>query len=291
MNKALAALWGLGFLSAPVGAAEITPNFGIGYTARLVFHKLDTKKDAPPLTLHSGQSLNSPGGETTVIPMTKSMAWCDPAVTPVSDAVPDTCYGWAMYAKWFLIDLSNLKNQGLDSVIVTIDAKRYAGPKVENNDLVPAVTVWRGYQNLGPYLHWFPSQLQATPEWWGWQLAPFTNKTNPGFLSAKGVGNEDIASVSGKFKLKGKKRDFLTVVVGGDAKHNDPAQKHDVHFELVVDVKRISSAGGGGGGGGTGGLDPYGCVIGKTCWHPPMNHCMSVDLCNLPQYQGQCLCY
>ncbi|HWO99619.1 MAG TPA: hypothetical protein VNL74_03215 [Methylococcus sp.] len=290
MNKTRTALsLGLSFLLGSVGAAEIEPNYGIGYSARLVFQKSDTKKGAPALTLHSGETLNSPGGETTVIPMTKSMAWCDPAILPGSGTVPGTCYGWAMHAKWFLIDLSNLKKQGLGSVIVTIDARRYAGPNAENNDLIPAITVWRGYQNLGPHLHWFPSQFQATPDWWGWQLAPFTDKTNPGFLSAKGVGDESIASVSGKFKLKGKNQDFLTVAVGGDAKHDDPAQKHDVNFELVVDVKRVPTAGGGGGGGG--GLDPYGCVIGKTCWHPPMNHCMSVDLCNLPQYQGECLCY
>lgn len=40
-----------------------------------------------------------------------------------------------------------------------------------------------------------------------------------------------------------------------------------------------------------GGIDPNGCTYGKTCWHPALAHCMSVDLCSSAQYEGQCQCY
>jgi len=38
---------------------------------------------------------------------------------------------------------------------------------------------------------------------------------------------------------------------------------------------------------GTGGFDACGCPSG-TLWHPEMNHCMAIGLCDLPEYKGQC---
>ncbi|QXP82658.1 hypothetical protein ABZN20_17445 [Methylococcus sp. ANG] len=279
---------GLVYAATPAGAVEIVPADGITYAAKFVFQKKDTKSGAPALSVHSGQTIGTPGdgGSPASIPTTKSMAWCDPATNPPAGAVPGTCYGWAMHSQWFLIDLSGLKAQGLTKLNVTINAKRYIGSDPAKSDLIPALTVWRGNQNQGPHLHWYPNQFQTTPPFWGWLLSPWTDKTNPGYMSANGVGPQTVASVNGVFKLKGRKEDWLTVAVGGDAQHGDPSQKHDVYFQLEVDVKQASS----GGGGGTV-IDPNGCTVGKTCWHPPMSHCMNVDLCNLPQYQGQCQCY
>lgn len=283
---ATALLMGMICAANPASAVEIEPSYGIAYAAKLVFNKGDTKTDVPALSIHSGQSITNPSTAASgTIPLTKSMAWCDDATNPPAGSIPDTCYGWGMHSKWFLIDLSALKAQGLSKVSVSIDVKRYIGAEPAKSDMIPALTVWRGNQNLGPLLHWYPSQFQATPPWWGWLLSPWTDKTNPGYMSAYGVGAQTVANVNGEFKLKGGSQDYLTVAVGGDAKHTDPSLKHEVYFELVVDVKKT----GGGGGGDV--IDPNGCVVGKTCWHPPMNHCMSVDLCNLPQYKGQCECY
>ncbi|QXP88738.1 hypothetical protein [Methylococcus capsulatus] len=289
MKRIITALaLGLVCAATPAGAVEIVPGDGITYAAKFVFQKKDTKAGASALSVYSGQTIDTPGdgGSPASIPTTKSMAWCDPATNPPAGAVPGTCYGWAMHSKWFLIDLSGLKAQGLSKLNVTINAKRYIGSDPAKSDLIPALTVWRGNQNQGPHLHWYPSQFQTTPPFWGWLLTPWTSKTNPGYMSAYGVGPQTVASVSGPLTLKGRKEDWLTVAVGGDAKHGDASQKHDVYFQLEVDVKQASSGGGGGQV-----IDPNGCVVGKTCWHPPMSHCMNVDLCNLPQYLGQCQCY
>ncbi|WP_041360682.1 hypothetical protein [Methylococcus capsulatus] len=289
MKRIITALaLGLVCAATPAEAVEIVPGDGITYAAKFVFQKKDTKAGASALSVYSGQTIDTPGdgGSPASIPTTKSMAWCDPATNPPAGAVPGTCYGWAMHSKWFLIDLSGLKAQGLSKLNVTINAKRYIGSDPAKSDLIPALTVWRGNQNQGPHLHWYPSQFQTTPPFWGWLLTPWTSKTNPGYMSAYGVGPQTVASVSGPLTLKGRKEDWLTVAVGGDAKHGDASQKHDVYFQLEVDVKQASSGGGGGQV-----IDPNGCVVGKTCWHPPMSHCMNVDLCNLPQYLGQCQCY
>jgi hypothetical protein len=271
-------------------AGDIYPGHGIPYAAKFVFHRDDTRPGAPALSVHSGQTIPTPndGGSPASIPTTRSMAWCDPAVMPPGGA-PGTCYGSARHSQWFLIDLSRLRRQGLRRVKVTINAKRYAGAEPAKSDLIPALTVWRGNQTLGPTLDWFPSQHQATPPFWGWLLHPWIGQVNPGFLSAHGVGPQTEASISDTLTLSGRlvgpRADFLTVAVGGDAKHADPKQEHAVHFQFEVDVKRARR------GLRPGDIDPLGCVVGQTCWHPPMVHCMAVDLCNLPQYLNECQCF
>jgi hypothetical protein len=242
-------------LAERAAAGEIHPGYGIGYEAKLIFDKSDTKPGAAPVSLHSGQTFSTPGdgGNVTAIRTTASMAWCDPVINP-DGAAPGTCYGWSHNSRWFLIDLSRLKKQGLGSVWVTLDLKRYdSGPAddkdskgnpQENDDLIPALTVWRGNQNRGPHVHWYPAEHQETPEFWGWllQRTPFV-KTLPMdcFASAYATPMQDLATVHGKFKLRGGNQDYLTVAVGGDAK--DPNSKHPVHYELVVDVKKKHSHG------------------------------------------------
>lgn len=227
-------------------AGDIYPNYGIQYAAKLVFDKKDTKTGAAAASLHSGQTFNTPNddGNATMIPQTKSMAYCDPAVTPAGYET-NGCYGWGMNANWYLIDLSKLKGQGLGAVWVTVSVARYAGSDPANNDIIPALTVYRGNQTLGPHMHWYPSELQGMPEFWGWLLQRevfVPGKADPMFSydSAYATTSQDLASVMGKFKLKGATQDYLTVAVGGDAK--DPNTKHSVNYQLTVDVKQKQPA-------------------------------------------------
>ncbi|QJD29161.1 hypothetical protein [Methylococcus geothermalis] len=220
-------------------AGDVYPSYGIQYAAKLIFDKKDTKNGAAAASLHSGQTFNTPndGGNATMIPQTKSMAWCDPAVTPAGYET-NGCYGWGVNANWYLIDLSKLKSQGLTAVWVTINVERYQGAKPEENDIIPALTVYRGNQTLGPQKHWFPSELQGQPEFWGWLLQrdTFVKGDVFSYNSAYATPSQNLASVMGKFKLKGGTQDYLTVAVGGDAK--DPNTKHTVNYQLTVDVKQ-----------------------------------------------------
>lgn len=224
-------------------AGDIYPSYGVPYAAKLIVDKKDTKKDAPAASLHSGQAFNSPNDHdnATVIPQTKSIAWCDAAVTPAGYET-NGCYGWSVNSAWFLVDLSKLKGQGLSTVWVTVSVGRYQGAKPEENDIIPALTVYRGNQTLGPHIHWYPSELQSVPEFWGWllQRATFVKGDPFSYNSAYATTSQDLASVYGKFKLKGGTQDYLTVAVGGDAK--DANTKHSVNYQLTVDVKQKQPA-------------------------------------------------
>ncbi|QXP82659.1 hypothetical protein [Methylococcus sp. Mc7] len=224
-------------------AGDVYPSYGIQYAAKLIFDKKDTKTGAAAASLHSGQAFNTPNddGNATMIPQTKSMAYCDPAVTPAGYET-NGCYGWGMHANWYLIDLSKLKGQGLGAVWVTVSVERHAGSDPKNNDIIPALTVYRGNQTLGPQMHWYPSELQGVPEFWGWllQRATFVKGDVISYNSAYATPAQNFASVMGKFKLKGGTQDYLTVAVGGDAK--DPNTKHSVNYQLTVDVKQKQPA-------------------------------------------------
>lgn len=231
-----------GFASGAM-AADAYPGAGIQYAAKLIFDKKDTKASAAPTSIHSGQTFNTPNddGNPTMIPQTKSVAWCDSSVTPPGYE-SNGCYGWTMNSNWYLIDLSKLKGQGLSAVWVTISVARYQGAKPEENDIIPAVTVFRGNQYESPTSHWFPSELQQEPAFWGWLLTPnpFVKGDTDGFATAYTTSSKDLATLTGKFSLKGKKQDFLTIAIGGDSK--DETNKHSVNYQLTVDVKQKQPA-------------------------------------------------
>jgi hypothetical protein len=285
----LTLLLGASLMPNLADSADIQGGAGIGYTARLVFQKNDAKPDQPALVLQSGQVITPPQQDAMqldpiTIPATASMAWNDPAVNPTGGAEG---YGWTHNSRWFLIDLSALKP--LKTVYVQINLKREANAATPGqNDIIPALTVWRGYQDMGAVDDWYPNTFQASPAFWAWKLAPFTAADNPGYATAYGGADETLASVMGKLKLQGAGKDFLSVAVGGDSR--DASNKHPVNFRLEVNVKKKMPGAATGGGGGGPQIDSYGCDIGNTCWHPQMNHCMSIPLCDLPEYLGQCLC-
>ncbi|CAL1241374.1 hypothetical protein [Candidatus Methylocalor cossyra] len=293
----LAALGSVG----SAGAAQVIGGTGIGYStnpitmvARLVFDKKDLKPGAAPLVVKSGDNVAPPEQQDMpiTVPPTKSMAWCDPVSNPTERPVPtdfSKCYGWAMFSKWFLIDLSALKKQGVGAVWVSIRASRLED-QTALGDLIPALTVWRGQQNLGSTNHWYPNMFQTTPPFWAWKLTPFTGPGNQGWATAYDSASKNTAAVIGKVPLKGGDKDYLTVAVGGDARHLDPKQKHDVNFQLAVSIAKKKPVQDSTPPPAGGKIDQYGCTVGATCWHPPMNHCMAVSLCNLPQYKGECLC-
>lgn len=298
---------------AAAGAAEIYGGNGIGFSnntvnpgtgasptgpwvANIVFSKLDAKKGTSA-TLKTGDNITHPdqaadaakNSLTQIVPTLKSMSWCDTdnVKTLMADAGgvdASKCYGWSMHSRWVVLDLNALQKGGMGNVWVSITAKRYDNGDgvATEDDLVPALSVFEGRQDAGIHLHWYPSQLQTSPKFWAWKLAPFNSKASQsnGWATAYlAQGSLDSANVTGKFKLRPGGQNYLSVAVGGDAK--DPDNKHDVNFllEVAVSKKKPASASNSGSNGGAGGIDKCGCEIGVTQWHPSMNHCMAIAQC------------
>jgi len=269
MPLVMAATLGLALTSQ---AATVTPGSG-GYAASMAFKKKDMK---------SGE---------TVFPSFTALpnGWCAPHANPTNPANTsfDACYGFAEGSKWFLLDLTKLPKQEVGKVKVAITASSQS-----TSGLVPpAITVFQGYQNEGAWGAWFPNEFQGSPAFWANKLQPFTGgKTNSSgwataYSATSSTGGIDTINVEGDLVLKkGKKNlnnNYLTVIVGGDThKLGDTAP---VNFNLSVKISKPVKPGGGG----AGGFDACGCPA-KYLWHPEMNHCMAIKLCDLAEYKGQC---
>lgn len=155
---------------------------------------------------------------------------------------PGTCYGSANGSKWTVVDLNGLQKAGLKSVWVTVTAKRYDDQDgtATDDDLIPALTVFRGRQDVGVHGFWYPNQFQESPDFWAWKLSPFhtttaKSDTSGGWATAHGADDSSSASVSGQVPLKPGNQNYLTVALGGDAR--DGSSGHDVNFELTVTVR------------------------------------------------------
>jgi hypothetical protein len=224
------------------------------------------------------------GGDSTpseviaIIPA-KSMGWNDPASNPEVKGSTDIAkdgFGWGHNSRWYLVDLSQL---AAGNYYVSVKAERYDDGQVnevlpavlevkevkdangiittkgvvgvpektlpEDDDLVPALTVWDGYQNRGSHLHWFPNKNQkTTTPFWAEMLKPETtlvgiNTASKGFDTAFGAADTGFAQVSGVIKLDAtgkmaKNNRYLTIALGGDDRN--PANKHDVNYKLTVKV-------------------------------------------------------
>lgn len=308
----------LACLSGPASAADIYAGNGIGFSngnvnpatgasptgpwvANIIFNKNDLKANAVT-TVKTGDDIThkrqradaAKNGNTQVMPKLKSMSWCDDGVKSLMSSTPESgkCYGWSMHSRWIVLDLNALKKAGLTNVWVSITAKKYddgTASEVDStgkslpsdDDLVPALTVFQGRQDEGVHLHWFPSQFQQMSDFWAWKLTPFTGGAtqSTGWSTAyMASGSLDSANVMGRVKLKADGQNYLTVAVGGDAKHATAAEKHDVNFQLDVVVSKTKPSSGGGSSSGAK-FDKCGCEVGKTQWHASMNHCMAIDLC------------
>lgn len=282
-------------------AAEIVGGTGLGFSnmpgqwvANIVFDKADLSSELP-VTVKTGDDLTPSQqkglGTTLTVPATKSMAWCDAAANPAIPSNTDInqCYGWAMHSKWIVLDFNEMQKKGVKTVYLRLTAKAYndgnIGPNDADDDLVPALSVFQGRQDTGAHLHWYPNKFQTETPFWAWKLTPFTGKAtnySNGWSTAyfNDVQNLDRAVVIGKVTLKAGGQNFLSVAVGGDARHSNLADKHDVNFQLDVEIaKKALPATTGGSVTPTGGIDQCGCEIGKTQWHASMNHCMAIALC------------
>lgn len=270
-------------------AAEAIGGYGIPYTARLVFQKSDLNKntftDTHVFTLKTGDELSASqqGGSNlspVMVPAIKSNGWCDLSANPTTDLAE--CYGLSLSSQWFLLDLSKL---GKRKIWAEISVQNDEASTDDN--LIPAVTVWRGQQTQGLFGDWYPSKFNGYDEsgkpdgsvskaFWAWSLTPLNN--NPGKFSwatAAGTDNSS-ATVNQLISLKGGASNYLTVIVGSD---NQATQNQNANFKLSVKLS-----------GQEGKLDKYNCPIGVECYHPQMKHCMAIAVCNDPQYKGQCLC-
>ncbi|MGZ8216163.1 hypothetical protein [Methylomagnum sp.] len=298
----------LACLSGTANAAEVHAGNGIGFSngnvnpttgasptgpwvANIIFDKNDLKANALTV-VKTGDNLTHPrqaadaakNGNSQVMPTLKSMSWCDDGAKSLMSSTPSSgCYGWSMHSRWIVLDLNALQKAGLTNVWVSMTAKRYNDNDAvaTDDDLVPALTVFQGRQDVGIHLHWFPSQFQQMADFWAWKLTPFTGGTTQSNGWATGYmasGSLDSANVTGRVKLKAGGQNYLTLVVGGDAKHATAAEKHDVNFQLDVKLSKTKPKSSTDNSGGAK-IDKCGCEIGKTQWHPSMNHCMAIDLC------------
>ena len=297
-------------MTASGQAAEIIGGTGLGFSnmagqwvANVIFNK-DDLSSGIPTNIKTGDDLTplkqQGFGSTLKVPATKSMAWCDPASNPANSTNTDfnQCYGWAMHSKWVVLDFNEMQKKGVKTVYLRLTAKAYddgdhsdtdvtASNKLGDDDLVPALTVFQGRQDVGAHLDWYPNKFQTETPFWAWKLSPFTGKAtnnSTGWSTAYfAQGNLDKAVVTGKLALKAGGQNYLSVAIGGDARHSNIADKHDVNFQLDVEVsKKVLSASSGSTSGGTkptGLLDRCGCEIGVDQWHPSMNHCMAIALC------------
>lgn len=232
---------------------------------------------------------------TIRVPQTASMSWCDPSSNPVVPGNTDfgQCYGHARNSKWFVVDMNALYKAGLRKVNVTVTAQRYDDGNAEekggsgnvlpsDDDLVPAVTVYRGRQDGGAHIDWYPNTFQRNP-FWAWKLSPFDppGKTSFGYATANGSTAADSATVTGPYALKSGNQNYLTIGVGGDARHGATTGQHDVNFRLTVNLYAQDPR--------TDGIfantnDACGCEKGQNWWHLAMGHCMAIALCKKPEW-------
>ncbi|NJD05267.1 MAG: hypothetical protein FIA97_02075 [Methylococcaceae bacterium] len=317
LRHPLAGFLALYFLAHSAEAAKVYGGSGIGFSnddaywvATLVFEKSDkatvwTQSDTfkgKEISVQTGDIL-TPTGQTApvdqwdlatiAVPHTTSTSWCDPAI-------PDTpgntdfahCYGNAKNSMWFIIDMNGLYKAGLQKVTVTVTAQRFDdGVATEtdgsghtlpgDDDLVPALTVFRGRQDTGAHANWYPNRFQQK-RFWAWNLTPFDPPgRRQGFATAFGSAKANSATVTGPYDLKGGNQNYLTVAVGGDARPESGSSIHPVNFKLTVSIYAQDPR--------TDGIfanttDACGCEKGQTWWHLEMGHCMSIALCKKPEW-------
>lgn len=257
-----------------VASGAISGGLGVNYVGRFTFDnamaKVDMEKGkwGTELTVIN-QSNGFPGfkadstpAEAITISPLKSMSWNNTQSNP-DETTTDLAkgFGSGLHAQWYLVDLSKLAagnyyvsvklerrddGQAVEVIPATTTATEQTLPS--DDDLVPALTVFDGYQNRGISGTWFPNQFQkTTTPFWAEMLKAEntlvgTNTGKKGFDTAFGMTNDDIAQVSGTIKLdsvsKGPKQSnrYLTIALGGDDRNT--ANKHDVNYKLTIKVHK-----------------------------------------------------
>lgn len=271
-------------------AFEIVANPGLAENdaspllASIQFIKFDLTSSMP-VKIKTGDDLDPDSATTVTVPQVGSMAWCDPGANPLDTANTDItqCYGSATDTKFVVLDFNKAQKKGAKAAYLRLTLKAHTDADNQNDDdLVPALTVFRGRLDPSEISAWYPNKFQTDPAQWPWQFTAFTGKptnNSPGWstaFSAQGSSNKTV--LVGKFPLKRGGQNYLTLAIGGDARHGNLADKHPVNFELSVeaDSKRLLATDSGNV---SGELDKCNCKIGVTQWHPSMSHCMAIALC------------
>jgi hypothetical protein len=276
-------------LCAPVlvHAADpvITPGKGAEYIARITFDKDTLKEGGKSVEITTGQPVAEPH-YTAVIPAVKSMGWNDHVLNPkkcsatvtancmsavfTTDDLADKAYGWSHNSLWYLVDLTALKGK---KAHVHIKVERYQDDQLggepgkdkdgndiilpSDDDLIPAMTVWKGMQITGTKTHWYPNRHQGAVAddgsdiyFWANDLQkPQWRKTNTtnyelrgttsaalGYDTAFDSSGKTVAEVQGEIKLDSKDMtaNYLSIALGGDDR--EPGRKRDVNYKLTISV-------------------------------------------------------
>ncbi|MGZ8243743.1 hypothetical protein [Methylomagnum sp.] len=248
----LAALFGLSGLAHGFEVA----GGGVPYVAKITPDKADMKSGAAPLVLKTGDALGTGDANhpANTVPFVKSMGWKDNAANPKDDASTDVNlgYGWTHNSKWFLIDLNKLYDQGIRKAYVMVTLKQLndgAASETDStgkvlpsdDDLIPGLTVFKGYQDHGTALGWYPNQYQTKVPFWANKLTPFTEGSPAGFATANGTTAQEV-TLYGQVKLQKGRNNYLSVALGGDARHATASLKHDVNFQFEVEVLKSKPA-------------------------------------------------
>jgi hypothetical protein len=201
------------------------------------------------------------------------------------NCIPDNGYGWGHNSQWYLVDLNELAKAGVKAAHISIMVNRVndgvaqeqakdstgklltnedGSPKFEpsDDDIVPALTVWRGFQDTGKHMHWYPQKYQNfaankpadEKTFWANKLSPAPTDEGEAWATAFDAATQDEASVHIVTELdkKDPSKNYLTIAIGGDGRHVFPAgnakqgqvdstQKHDVNFKLTVATEALKS--------------------------------------------------
>lgn len=185
-------------------------------------------------------------------------------------------FGWGHTANWYLIDLTALAAT-VKAASVHVIVERYNDGVVtetstsatgvvttlpSDDDFIPGVTVWRGNQDKGTHTHWFPSRNQATKkfdgspgsEFWARKLSIPTSTVGRKTYELKGANSgmvgwdtayfttaQNKAAVEGDFLLdkKDPSKNFLTLAIGGDARHDAANKKHTANYKVTIEVHKL----------------------------------------------------
>lgn len=252
----------LNALKKNVAAGKIIGGTGINYVGRFVYDnamaKVDWVKKFPTelSIINAANGFAGYAGDTTpaeamdILPL-KSMSWNNAHSNPDETTTDiEKGFGSGLHSQWYLLDLSKLS---AGNYYVSVKVERYDDGQKDailpsNDDLVPAVTVFDGYQNRGVSGTWFPNKFQTTiTPFWAEMLKPESVleglSGDKGFDSAfnRAGGNDNVAQVQGTIKLdstsKGfvKSNRYLTIAIGGDDKN---AAAHDVNYKLTIKLHK-----------------------------------------------------
>ncbi|MCX7097251.1 MAG: hypothetical protein NTV43_05020 [Methylococcales bacterium] len=270
----------------------VQAGYGANYKARIKIDK-NAYTYANKIVFKTDDAISPAGligSELFKVPLTPSMGWNDIATNPdisaCSATVTTNCltyatdidkrsFGWGHSANWYLIDLNALV-ASVKGVSVHITVERYddgiatetttsstgvVTTLANDDDLIPALTVWQGNQDNGTHSHWFPNKHQATAKFdgsagttfWGRKLSkPEWVVSKKLTYSLKGVNSgmvgwdtayttaaQKTATVEGEVLLdkKDPSKNFLTVALGGD--NHNVAGKHSANYKLTVEVHKI----------------------------------------------------